>query len=96
MSGIFGIPRVQGLRVLRFRVLGFNKNCIGFVSGVLSWFRGFVSCFRCDGLGFVGCGGGWVVFWGAEGLQLRGCGRGLGLNGWQGRGGLGLRGAEGG
>ena len=66
----------SGFYALRCRVLGFNRNCIGFVSGVLSCFGGVlffafvVMVWVLSGV----VGGGW--FWGAEGLGLKGWGFG--------------------
>ena len=61
-SGNFRDPPGSRFYALRCRVLGFNRNCIGFVSGVLSCFGGVLFfAFCCNGLGSVGCGGGWVV-----------------------------------
>ena len=66
----------SGSYALRCRVLGFNRNCIGFVSGVLSCF-GEVLFFAFAVMAWVlsgVVGGGW--FWGAEGLGLKGWGFG--------------------
>ena len=75
-SGNFRDPPGSGFYALRCRVLGFNRNCIGFVSGVLSCFGGvlfFAFAVMVWVLSGV-VGGGW--FWGAEGLGLKGWGFG--------------------
>ena len=68
-SGNFWDPPGSGFYALRCRVLGFNRNCIGFVSGVLSCFGG-VLFFAFAVMVWVLSGVGW--FWGAEGLGLKG------------------------
>ena len=75
-SGNFRDPRVQGFTLYGVGFWGSNRNCIGFVSGVLSCFGGvlfFAFAVMVWVLSGV-VGGGW--FWGAEGLGLKGWGFG--------------------
>ena len=62
--------RVSGFYGLGFRVLGVNRNCIGFVSGVLLCFGVLFLAFAVLVWVLSGVVGG-VWFWGAEGLGLR-------------------------